>query len=80
MGHVRYSRMESDRVYTVMPFINVSWSVKFRAFGVDIGHYSDSKHIPLPAILSLVGDLLSAHNIYSYNDHGVSVKVDLVKV
>ena len=62
-----------------MPFINVSWSVKFRAFGVTYGNYSDSKHIPLPSILSLAGQLLAAHQIYSYNDHGVVVSVSLVK-
>lgn len=63
-----------------MPYINVSWSVKFRAFGVTFGNYSDSKHIPLPDILTLVGNLLATHTIYSYNDHGVQVNVSLVKV
>lgn len=62
-----------------MAFIVVTWNVKFRAFGVTLGNYSDHKAVPLPAVLSLVGDLLTAHTIYTYNDHGVMVKVELQK-
>lgn len=63
-----------------MVFFNVSWDVKFRAFGIDFGHYTDSQHIPLPPVLQVLEQFVGPVHIYSYNDHGVKVSFDLVKV
>lgn len=51
--------------------LDISWSVKFRAFGITFGNYSDHKVIPVPTLP------MQPHILYSYNDHGVVVKVEL---
>lgn len=63
-----------------MPYIKIEWSVKFRAFGVTFGNYADKVTVPLPAIVSLAGNLVQPHQLYSYHDHGIQITVHLLKV
>lgn len=58
-------------------FIQVDWSVKFRAMGITFGNYSDSRIITLPQVVQLAAPLLGEHTLYSYNNHGVVVSVKL---
>lgn len=50
--------------------LDVQLDVKFRAFGIDFGHVSVHKQIPLPTPLPPA-------QILSYNDHGVKLVLTL---
>lgn len=59
--------------------IQVAYKVKFRAFFTTLGTIADVATFPLPPVLSVVGGLLSTHEIGRYDNHGVQLIVTLVK-
>ena len=66
-----------------MLYLTIKWDIKFRAFGITFGHYSDNKVIPVTlsfeaqVLESIIAQLLHLKNAYAYNDHGVVISVGL---
>lgn len=59
-------------------FLQVSIAVKFRAWGIDLGHFNHTENVPLPPVLSLIEAIAGPVKLYEYNHNGVDVKLALV--
>jgi len=59
--------------------IHVSLQIRFRAFGVTFANVALDQKVPVPELEALAIFLGSAKQIFSYNDHGVSLILTVLK-